>query len=69
MAVTNRKRAPGHLDVYVLLPQTNCKQCGEAGCLAFAVLLVQQQHTLDECPPLQEDSAFSERRATLEAML
>jgi ArsR family metal-binding transcriptional regulator len=74
VAVTNRKRAPGHLDVYVLLPQTNCKayprpQCGEASCLAFAVLLVQQQHTLDECPPLQEDPAFTERRATLEAML
>ena len=69
MAVTKRKRAPGHLDVYVLLPQTNCKQCGEASCLAFAVLLIQQQHTLDECPPLLEDPAFPERRATLEAML
>jgi ArsR family metal-binding transcriptional regulator len=69
VAVTNRKRAPQHLDVYVLLPQTNCKQCGEASCLAFAVLLIQQQHTLDECPPLQDDPAFSERCKTLEAML
>jgi ArsR family metal-binding transcriptional regulator len=69
VAITKRKRAPQHLDVYVLLPQTNCKQCGEASCLAFAVLLIQQEHTLDECPPLQEDPAFAERRATLEAML
>jgi len=69
VAVTNRKRAPQHLDVYVLLPQTNCKQCGEASCLAFAVLLIQGQHTLEECPPMQQDPAFAERRSTLEAML
>lgn len=68
-AATTARRAPRHLDVYSLLPQTNCKQCGEAGCLAFAVLLIQQKHTLDECLPLQQDPAFSERRATLEAML
>ena len=30
VAVTSRKRAPQHLDVYGLLPQTNCKLCGEA---------------------------------------
>lgn len=74
MAVTQRKRAPQHLDVYELLPQTNCKsyprpQCGEAGCLAFAVLLIQQQHTLDECLPMQQDPAYADRRATLQAML
>jgi ArsR family metal-binding transcriptional regulator len=67
--VTVRKRAPQHLDVYTLLPQTNCKLCGEATCLAFAVLLIKQEHTLDECLPLQQDPAFADRRATLEAML
>lgn len=69
IAVTKRKRAPQHLDVYELLPRTNCGQCGEASCLAFAVLLIQQQHTLDECLPLYQDRSFSERVATLEAML
>jgi ArsR family metal-binding transcriptional regulator len=69
MVVTQRKRAPQHLDVYALLPQTNCKQCGEASCLAFAVLLIQQLHTLDECPPMTEDPAFAMRRATLAVML
>jgi ArsR family metal-binding transcriptional regulator len=68
-AVTKSRRAPRHLDVYALLPQTNCKQFGEPTCLAFAVLLIQQKHTPDECLPLQQDSAFSDRRATLEAML
>jgi len=69
IAVNTARRAPRHLDVYTLLPQTNCKQCGEATCLAFAVMLIQQKRSLDECLPLQQDSAFSDRRATLEAML
>jgi ArsR family metal-binding transcriptional regulator len=68
VAVTAARRAPRHLDVYTLLPQTNCKQCGEASCLAFAVMLIQQKHSLDECLPLLQDFAFSERRASLEAM-
>jgi ArsR family metal-binding transcriptional regulator len=68
-AVTKGRRAPRHLDLWELLPRTNCKQCGEATCLAFAVLLVQQKRFLDECLPLQHDSAFLDRKATLEAML
>ena len=68
-AVNSARRAPRHLDVYTLLPQTNCKQCGEATCLAFAVMLIQQKRALDECLPLQQDPAFTDRRATLEAML
>lgn len=69
IAVTTARRAPRHLDIYGLLPQTNCKKCGETTCLAFAVLLIQQKRSLDECLPLQQDPAFSDRRATLEAML
>ena len=68
-AVTTARRAPRHLDVYSLLPQTNCKQCGEATCLAFAVLLIQQKCALAECLPLQQDPAFADRRETLEVML
>jgi len=69
VAATAARRAPRHLDVYTLLPQTNCKQCGEASCLAFAVLLIQQKRSLPECIPLQQDAAFTDRRAALEGML
>lgn len=69
VAVTSRKQAPRHLDIYGQLPQSNCRQCGEATCLAFAVLLIQQKRRLEECIPLQNDSAFTDRRATLEAIL
>lgn len=69
VAVTARKRAPRHLDIWELLPRTNCRQCGEATCLAFAVGLLQQKRELGECAPLQGDTAFADRRDTLEAML
>mgnify|MGYP005855468899 CR=1 FL=1 len=68
-AVTQRRRAPRPFDVYMLLPQTNCKQCGEATCMAFAFALLQQQRELAECPPLHEDATYTDRCAALEAML
>ena len=69
VAVTARRRAPRPLDVWSLLPQTNCKQCGEATCMAFAVGLLQQTRALVECLLLQTNGDFADRRAALEAML
>ena len=68
-AVTAKKRAPRHLDIWELLPRTNYRECGETACLAFAVGLLQHKRKLVECPTLQVDPAFTDRRATLEAML
>ncbi len=69
IAMTTRKRAPQHLDIWMLLPQTNCRECGEATCLAFAVGLIQQKRRLAECPPLQEQVQYHDRRMALEKML
>jgi ArsR family metal-binding transcriptional regulator len=69
VAVTENKRSPRPLDIWTLLPQTNCRECGEATCIAFAVGLLQDRRSVYECHPLQRDVNFSERRATLEAML
>jgi ArsR family metal-binding transcriptional regulator len=49
-----RRAALGFLDVYRLLPQSNCRQCGERTCVAFAVGLLMGQRTLDECPRCSE---------------
>ena len=38
------------LDIYKLLPKTNCKECGFATCLAFAMALAQKKVSLDKCP-------------------
>jgi ArsR family metal-binding transcriptional regulator len=68
-AVTTRQHAPKPLDVWTILPRTNCKECGEATCMAFAFALLEQRRALAECPPLISDAAFADRRAALEAML
>ncbi len=68
VAVTLARRAPRPLDVWTLLPQTNCRQCGEATCMAFAVGLLQHKRSVIECPPLHTDEALTDRRATLEAL-
>jgi len=69
VAVTVARRAPRFLDIWTLLPQTNCKQCGEATCLAFTAALLQHKRLLSECPVLVSDPAFNDRQATLETML
>lgn len=37
-------------EIYALLPQTNCGDCGEANCIAFTVKLVKDQKRVEECP-------------------
>jgi acetyl-CoA decarbonylase/synthase complex subunit gamma len=40
------------IDVYMLLPKTNCKECGEENCMAFSTKLVNREVDVDQCPPL-----------------
>jgi len=49
-----RRATLGFLDIYKLLPQLNCKECGERTCIAFAVSLLLGQRTLDQCPRCRE---------------
>jgi ArsR family metal-binding transcriptional regulator len=45
---------PKVLDVYKLLPRTNCRQCGVSTCMAFADMIAKGKRTPGECPPLNE---------------
>ena len=56
------------LVVYKLLPGTNCQECGEKTCRAFASKLVQWMRHLGDCPLLL-GSDFSEERSALEKLL
>lgn len=67
-AVRERRRPARPLDIYALLPRTNCGRCGEATCMAFAFALLQQQRALTDCPLLHEETAFAEQRAALAAL-
>jgi len=40
------------IDVYKLLPKTNCKECGVENCMAFATKIVNREVTLEQCKPL-----------------
>ncbi len=42
-------------EVYKYLPRTNCGECGESTCMAFAVKLVNREAFLNQCPPLLTD--------------
>ena len=57
MSVKEAKTKPGvkelsPIDVYKLLPKTNCKECGEENCMAFAAKVVNREVSIDKCPPL-----------------
>ena len=42
------------LDIYKLLPKTNCRECGFVTCLAFAMQLAKKAVSTDKCPYLSE---------------
>lgn len=44
------------VEIFKLLPKTNCKKCGHPTCLAFAMKLAQRQASLDQCPDVSEEA-------------
>ncbi|MFN2169164.1 MAG: (Fe-S)-binding protein, partial [Anaerolineae bacterium] len=64
---THARRQP--LELFRLLPQTNCKRCGEETCFAFALKLAAGQVGLEGCAPLEEELAYAGQRAQLQALL
>ncbi|KWT78983.1 acetyl-CoA decarbonylase/synthase complex subunit gamma [Candidatus Magnetominusculus xianensis] len=44
------------VEIFKMLPKTNCKKCGFPTCLAFAMQLAQRKASLDACPDVSEDA-------------
>jgi acetyl-CoA decarbonylase/synthase complex subunit gamma len=44
------------VEIFKLLPKTNCKKCGYPTCLAFAMKLAQRQASIDLCPDVSEEA-------------
>ena len=59
---------PTPMAVFKLLPQTNCKRCGEPTCFTFALKLAASQKKIADCPPLAEPQ-HAERLAALQAIV
>ena len=56
------------IDVYKLLPKTNCKECCEENCMAFATKIVNREVQVDQCPPLLKEEnkkAFNQLKEML----
>jgi ArsR family metal-binding transcriptional regulator len=58
-----------YLDVFKLLPRTNCRECGEPTCLAFATRLVQQEANIAQCLPLFIKQYEEQKKRLLEMLL
>jgi acetyl-CoA decarbonylase/synthase complex subunit gamma len=44
------------IEIFKLLPKTNCKECGEPTCLAFAMKLAAGRAELSACPYVSEET-------------
>jgi ArsR family metal-binding transcriptional regulator len=62
------RQRPTPMAIFKLLPQTNCKQCGDPTCYSFALKLTASQKKLADCPPLV-DPVNVEKLAALEAIV
>ena len=48
--------AKSPLDIFKALPKTNCRDCGEASCLAFAAAVIKKHTQLSLCPHLDRET-------------
>jgi ArsR family metal-binding transcriptional regulator len=60
----DQRSKPPMLEIYKRLPRTNCRQCGEQTCMAFAASLWQGRATPSQCRP-----AFTAEYAALRGAL
>lgn len=65
---TARKRLVA-MEVYQLLPQTNCKECGEPSCFAFASKITVGEADVKACTPLFDEEQYAVERQGLLDML
>jgi ArsR family metal-binding transcriptional regulator len=65
---TPRKRLVA-MEIYQVLPQTNCKLCGQPSCFAFASKVTVGEAEASACTPLFEEDEYAEKRQALQEML
>ena len=56
------------LEVYKYLPKTNCGDCGEITCMAFAAQLIERAVKIDDCAPILDDK-FKSKYEELSSLL
>ncbi len=56
------------LDIFKLTPKTNCKQCGNPTCMAFAMKVAQGAVSIDKCPHMSDEAKATLNEATAPPM-
>ena len=56
------------LDIFKLIPGTNCGRCGEPSCLAFAVKIAAQELEITKCTPLFSSEYEEKSKVLLEIL-
>ena len=54
------------IQIFKLLPKTNCKECGVPTCLAFAMNLASGKAELDSCPYVSDEARAQLAEASAE---
>ena len=63
-----KKEKPTVLQFYGWLPKTNCKECGEANCFAFAAKLLQGIQKIESCKTLFTKEYEASRETVMEVL-
>jgi 4Fe-4S ferredoxin len=56
------------MEVYKLLPKTNCRICDEQTCMGFAFKVISRERAIEECKPLFEWKYKKQREELLELL-
>ena len=65
---TEKRKRLNPMEIYRLLPKTNCKACGETTCFIFAAKLVAGDVSINACEPLFTDAYDVQRKQLLERL-
>jgi ArsR family metal-binding transcriptional regulator len=65
---TTTRQRPTPMAIYKLLPNTNCKECGEPTCYSFALKLAASKKKLIDCPNLREPD-YEDKLTALKEMI
>ena len=63
----SERKLPTVIDIFRVLPKTNCKECGYMTCLAYAADLRDGTAVLEQCPALSQPE-YAENRDSLLAL-
>ncbi len=56
------------ITIYKLLPKTNCRECGEPTCMAFATKLISESVKIEQCRPLFREEHREHREQLLQLL-